>query len=87
VSETGLIGLAGLVLFYALIRYWRLADHDRRMLALPFAMAALACLFPINTHPPLYSTQWSPLVWLLIAILSASLLPMRKLVRASSVCA
>ena len=78
-SETGLIGLVGLGLFYALlVRHWRLASGERRMLSLPIAMAALAWIFPLNTHPSFYSAQWSILVWLVVAMLCASLLPMRK---------
>jgi O-antigen ligase len=78
-SETGLIGLAGLGLFYALlVRYWRAANPERRMLALPFAMAALAWIFPFNTHPSFYSAQWSVMIWLVIAMLCAALLPLQE---------
>jgi len=74
--ETGMIGLLGLVLFYAfLVRYWRLASREQRLLALPAAVAAAAWIFPFNTHPSFYSAQWSIMVWLVIAILCASLLP------------
>jgi O-antigen ligase len=79
ISETGLIGLVGLGLFYTLlVRHWRLASRERRMIALPIAMAALAWIFPLNTHPSFYSAQWSILVWLVIAMLCASLLPRQK---------
>jgi O-antigen ligase len=78
-SETGLFGLIGLGLFYSLlVRNWRSANQEQRSLALPFAMAALAWLFPLNTHPSLYTAQWSTLIWLMIALLCASLLPLRK---------
>ncbi len=78
-SETGLIGLAGLVWFYALlVRAWYRADRERRILSLPFAMAALAWLFPFNTHPAFYSAQWSVLIWLVLAMLCASLYPVRQ---------
>lgn len=84
ITETGLIGLAGLGLFYGLlVRHWRLASRERRIVALPFAMAALAWLFPFNTHPAFYSSQWSVLVWLAIAMLCATLLPLQKTVDAS----
>ena len=83
-SETGLIGLVGLVLFYALlVRHWRLASRERRMLSLPIAMAAMAWIFPLNTHPSFYSAQWSILIWLVIAMLCASLLPMRMKLNSS----
>ena len=78
-SETGLIGLVGLTLFYGLlVRHWRLASRERRIVALPFAMAALAWIFPFNTHPSFYSAQWSVLIWLMVALLCATLLPLQK---------
>ena len=74
-SETGLIGLAGLLIFYtALVRAWVNADSDAQNIAVPFALAALAWLFPINTHTAFYSSQWSQLIWLLLALYCASLL-------------
>ncbi len=75
-SEAGVIGLVGLGLFYtALIRAWRRADVNAKNRALPFAMAALAWLFPFNTHTSFYSTQWSQLIWLLLALYCVTLLP------------
>ena len=78
-AETGLIGAAGLALFYALlVRYWRQANLERRVLALPFAMGAMAWLFPFNTHPSFYTAQWSVIIWLMIAMVCAVLLPLQK---------
>jgi O-antigen ligase len=78
-TETGLIGLAGLGLFYfLLVRHWRLASQERRIQSLPFAMGLLAWVFPFNTHPSFYTAQWSVLIWLMIALLCASLLPLQK---------
>ncbi|MHB1188694.1 O-antigen ligase family protein [Thiobacillus sp.] len=78
-TETGLIGLAGLGLFYwLLVRNWRLANQEQRIRSLPFAMGALAWVFPFNTHPAFYSAQWSVLIWLMIAMLCATLLPLQK---------
>lgn len=78
-TETGLIGLAGLGLFYfLLVRHWRLASQERRIQSLPFAMGLLAWVFPLNTHPSFYTAQWSVLIWLMIALLCASLLPLQK---------
>lgn len=74
-SEAGIIGLIGLLIFYvALIRAWIRAETDAKKIALPFALAALAWLFPINTHTAFYSSQWSQLIWLLLALYCASLL-------------
>ena len=74
-SEAGIIGLLGLLIFYAaLIRAWLRAEPGAKNLALPFALAALAWLFPLNTHTAFYSSQWSQLIWLLLALYCASLL-------------
>jgi len=74
-SEAGVIGLIGLALFYAaLVRAWQRADGQAKKIALPFALAALAWLFPLNTHTAFYSSQWSQLIWLLLALYCASLL-------------
>ena len=71
----GLIGLAGLGVFYiVLIRAWQRAGERDKTRAFPFALAALAWLFPLNTHTAFYSSQWSQLVWLLLALYCASLL-------------
>ncbi len=76
ISEAGVIGLVGLIIFYAaLIRAWRGAEVNAKNRALPFAMAALAWLFPFNTHTSFYSTQWSQLIWLLLALYCVTLLP------------
>lgn len=74
-SEAGIIGLIGLLIFYAaLIRAWLRAETGAKKIALPFALAALAWLFPLNTHTAFYSSQWSQLIWLLLALYCASLL-------------
>ena len=72
-------GLAGLGLFYfLLVRHWRPGSQERRIQSLPFAMGLLAWVFPFNTHPSFYTAQWSVLIWLMIALLCASLLPLQK---------
>ncbi len=83
-SETGLTGLVGLVLFYSLlVRHWRLASQEQKIRSLPFAMGTLAWLFPFSTHPSFYTAQWSTLIWLMVALLCASLLSTHKADRAS----
>ena len=73
-TETGLIGLAGLLAFFALLlKRWWTAEAGQRLQALPFALAALAWLFPFNTHSSFYSAQWSVLVWLVVALLCGAL--------------
>ena len=73
-SETGLVGLAGLGLFYVVwLRTWRQSPQEAKTIALPFALSALAWLFPLNTHASFYSAQWSQLIWLLLALYCSSL--------------
>jgi O-antigen ligase len=81
-TDSGLIGLAGLLLFYGVwLRSWRGADSTRKEAALPFALAALAWLFPLNTHASFYSSQWSQLIWLLLALYCAALADRRPKIR------
>jgi O-antigen ligase len=78
-SETGIVGLAGLGLFYwLLIQHWRKAKREYRLRSLPFAMGAMAWVFPLNTHPAFYSAQWSVMIWLAIAMTCATLIPLQK---------
>ncbi len=73
-SETGIIGLIGLLVFFWLWwRSWRDAEASARERALPYALAALAWLFPLNTHASFYGAQWSQLIWLLLALYCAAL--------------
>ncbi len=73
-SETGFIGLSGLVVFFWLWwRSWCQAETSARERALPYALAALAWLFPLNTHASFYGAQWSQLIWLMLALYCAAL--------------
>ena len=65
-SETGFIGLAGLLIFFLLfIRAGRgVSNHP---LAWAAWLGAFAWLFPINTHTALYSAYWSLLIWWVLA--------------------
>lgn len=73
-TETGLIGLTGLALFYGIwLRAWRRSNPEQKAASLPFALASLAWLFPANTHASFYSSQWSQLIWLLLSLYCASL--------------
>jgi len=71
-TETGLIGLAGLLLGCALLlRAGFTAPPAVRARALPFAAALTAAFFPFNTHLAIYSAHWSQQVWWLIALYCA----------------
>lgn len=66
-SEAGLIGLAGLLVFFVV--YLRAAQ---RSLTSPLTwvawLGAFAWLFPVNTHTALYSAYWSLVLGWLIAV-------------------
>ena len=66
-SETGLIGLAGLVAFFVLF-----LRAGRGLSGSPLVWAAwlgaFAWLFPFNTHTAIYSAYWSLLIGWLIAV-------------------
>ncbi len=73
-SETGIIGLAGLIVFFWLWwRSWKQADVAAQKRTLPFGLAVLAWVFPLNTHASFYGAQWSQLIWLLLALYCAGL--------------
>jgi|GEM_PF-301085 len=68
-SETGLIGISGLVLFYLLlIRQWKAASPLKRKQSFPVAVSMLALWFPINTHLAFYSSAAGQTVWWLAAL-------------------
>lgn len=69
-SETGLIGLAGLLAFFMLFlqpKFWRSRDS----LGWAASVGALAWLFPLNSHSAVYSAYWSLLLGWLLAIAQA----------------
>ena len=67
-SETGTIGLAGLLMFFVIV----IRAGWRQRFNTPFAwsawLGAFAWLFPLNTHTALYSAYWSLLVWWMLAL-------------------
>ncbi len=66
-SETGSIGLAGLLVFFVIfIRAGR--GLSRQPLAWAAWLGAFAWLFPLNTHTALYSAYWSLLLGWLVAV-------------------
>ena len=68
-SETGSIGLAGLLVFFVIfIRAGRGLTHHP--LAWAAWLGAFAWLFRLNTHTALYSAYWSLLIGWMMAISS-----------------
>ena len=73
-AETGLIGLAGLVLMWVFLgRAYQRAPPSARLAALPFGLCLLVLYFPSNTHLAAYSAFFSQLAWWLIALYCAAL--------------
>lgn len=72
-SETGALGLIGLLLFYALcLRLWLRASRAQRQWLLPAGICVLAALFPLNSHHAIYNVFLSQLVWWLTALYCAA---------------
>lgn len=67
-SETGCIGLAGLLVFFVMYMRAGYRLDENNSLHWVAWLGAFAWLFPINTHTALYSAYWSLLIWWLIAI-------------------
>ncbi len=73
-AETGLIGLAGIVVIYVLCIIWYLrASRERREAASPFAFSLFVASFPINSQPVLFTHWWFPLNVLLMCGMLAAL--------------
>ena len=73
-SETGIIGVLGFFLIAGLlVKWWSRASAEQRRLALPYGLALLAWVFPINTHYAFYGTFSSIVMWWLLAVTLAAL--------------
>jgi O-antigen ligase len=78
-SETGAIGLACWIAFFALlVRHSRRMPRHERHAAAPYGIALFAMLFPINTHFAFYSSFWSNLYFWLLLVWLAHTLPPRE---------
>lgn len=73
-SDTGTIGLAGLLL--AVFFLWRHRARStplERVDAFPYALALVLILFPFNSHFAIYGTYTSSLIWFLVGLWGACL--------------
>lgn len=69
-AETGLIGIAGLLVFVYL--FWTgLMAPDQRRVVMPAALAVLIIMFPFSAGLAFYGSYWSSVIWwfLLFALL------------------
>lgn len=66
-TETGVIGLVGLVLFCVIaarfVRTHRLGNE-----LFPWLLAVITATFPFNTHMAFYGSYWSSMIWWLILV-------------------
>lgn len=68
-AETGSLGILGYLVFcFLLVRLWWRASPACRYRALPFAIALLGVLFPINSHQAWYSSSAALFLWLLVGL-------------------
>lgn len=73
-SDTGTIGLAGLLLAIGFLwRHRARTTPGERWDAFPFALAVFLILFPLNSHFAIYGTYTSSLIWFLMGLWCATL--------------
>ena len=73
-SDTGTIGLAGLLLAIAfLFRYRGQTTPSERWEAFPYSLAVFLILFPLNSHFAIYGTYTSSLIWFLVGLWASAL--------------
>ncbi len=73
-SDTGTIGLAGLLLaLAAAVRHWRRSATAQRQDAFPFMLAVVLILFPLNSHFAIYGTYTSSLLWFLLGMWASTI--------------
>lgn len=68
-SDTGSIGLAGMVAgFLLVLRFWRGMTPARRTEAFPYALSLALILFPFNSHFALFGTYMSSMIWMIFGL-------------------
>lgn len=72
-AETGLIGIIGyLIICGMLLKQWWNANIEGKRLLLPYGLALVAILFPLNTHYATYSSHWSSLIFWVVSLYCAA---------------
>jgi len=66
-TETGLIGFLGLLVFFLLFYIFVKRMHPNTSV-FPWAWAVVVVIFPINTHMAFYGSYWSSFFWLLLIL-------------------
>lgn len=67
-SETGLLGLAGLLGLLILFGRSFFRSIGRDVISASLAISFLTAIFPINTHLAVYSSFWAMIIWWLAAL-------------------
>ncbi|PIE41293.1 MAG: hypothetical protein CSA49_04085 [Gammaproteobacteria bacterium] len=72
-AHNGLIGLFGLFLFFGILsRLFIKLLLLKEYLPMAYGLGVLGVLFPLNSHPSLFSSYWAQAVWFVIALMLAS---------------
>jgi len=61
-AETGIIGMAGLLMFF-IIGYRFLRQYGLGFTLFPWCLGVITATFPLNTHMAFYGSFWSSLIW------------------------
>ena len=78
-AETGVIGIAGFVLFWwVLFLFMRRLSKDTLWRVMPCVVTLIIIMLPLNAHKAFYSTFYSTILWWMIAVLLAATLSHKK---------
>lgn len=67
--ETGLVGLAGYLVFYLLLLRWLYHElRAGRLQHMPWLLCPLTAWFPLNAHLAFYGSYWSSFGWWMLAV-------------------
>jgi len=68
-TETGIVGLTGIIFFW-LFFLWKFGSVWRKydVLQMAWLLSGMVAFFPLNAHFAFYGTFWSSVSWLILAI-------------------
>lgn len=67
-AETGLVGLAGLLVFICLFSHYFINRHQFLIL-FPWCLCVFIVMFPLNTNMAFYGSFWSSVTWWFLILL------------------
>lgn len=73
-AETGIIGLAGLLMAFWLVfvKLFQRIAATKAILPLGYWLGLVGVMFPINTHLSLFSSYWAQAFWFMAALTVAA---------------